>query len=52
VTAPSGVWVASAAARAVYRIDPKQNKIVATIRTGAAPTSLAATPTGIWVGVT
>jgi DNA-binding SARP family transcriptional activator/DNA-binding beta-propeller fold protein YncE len=51
VAAPSGIWVASAAAGAVYRIDPKQNRIVATIRTGAAPTALAATPAGIWVGV-
>ena len=36
----------------LYRIDPRQNKIVAVIRVGAAPTSLAASPQGVWVGVT
>jgi YVTN family beta-propeller protein len=46
------VWVCNYVAGTVSRIDPKTNKVVATIKVGKSPASVAATKDRIWVTVT
>jgi YVTN family beta-propeller protein len=45
------VWVANHDGRSISRIDPKTNRVVATIRLGNPRSEIAAGEGSIWVGV-
>jgi YVTN family beta-propeller protein len=46
------VWVSNNLAGTISRIDPRTNKVIATIRVGGNPTWIALTPDRLWVTVT
>jgi YVTN family beta-propeller protein len=45
------VWVASASAGTVLRIDPATNAVASTITIGGAPVGVAVSGTTVWVAV-
>jgi DNA-binding SARP family transcriptional activator len=50
VTVAAGsIWVAGGTDKAVFRVDPAQNRVVDTLRLRSSPTDLAPDERGIWV---
>ena len=50
-SAGGSIWVTSAQDQTITRVDPADNRVVSTIRLGAAPAALAADVDGLWVAV-
>jgi DNA-binding SARP family transcriptional activator len=47
--ADGSVWVAGRSDKAVFRVDPEQNRVVETLRLRSTPTDLAPDDRGVWV---
>jgi streptogramin lyase len=50
-SAAGSIWVASPRDGAIERVDPKQDRVVQTIRVGTGPIAVAADDHGVWVSV-
>jgi YVTN family beta-propeller protein len=43
------IWVVDTTAGTLLRVDPRSNRVVATIQVGQAPCCVVATPGAVWV---